>query len=57
MDKNKIIEFVESLIDSYKTEAEGNISERSCDTQKDFEDLEKECIGLKKEFKELIGES
>lgn len=52
----KIIEFIDSIIDAYITSEEANISERSTETEKDFKDLEKDCIAYKQEFVNLLNE-
>ncbi|WP_159435486.1 hypothetical protein [Sporobacter termitidis] len=56
MNKDKIIAWVDQLIDSYQWESEMNIDERSSDNAKDTDELNKECEKLKQEIRAMLAE-
>lgn len=57
MNKQKLIEFVDGIIKSYKLEAGLNIDEMSTKPEEDYEELEEKCETWKNEFIELLEEA
>jgi hypothetical protein len=56
MDKDKILKWVDDLIDAYETEYDMVLQERSCDYKKDSAELDAEVKKLKVEIRELLFE-